>query len=243
VQTLEPRAFYVYVPYRNQSQAPTFDTAVDDFNFGQLFSVNRYLGNDRIGDANQLTLALTSRFLDPNTGAERLRVAVGQRYYFNTQRVVLNESPRSAASSDVLVGAEGRLSDAWSIAALWQYNQDSRQTERLNAGFRYTPAPGPGLQCELHLLPPIRRPGRPAIAAEPVRPVVAVARQSELDVPRPVEFLAPRQQDAGGGGRRRVQCRLLGTPARRPATGDDLADDDQFGLSADRIERIGAVRD
>jgi LPS-assembly protein len=51
VQTLEPRAFYVYVPYRNQSQAPVFDTAVDDFNFGQLFSVNRYLGNDRIGDA------------------------------------------------------------------------------------------------------------------------------------------------------------------------------------------------
>ncbi|MET0682526.1 MAG: LPS assembly protein LptD [Casimicrobiaceae bacterium] len=142
VQTLEPRAFYVYVPYRDQSKAPTFDTAVDDFNFGQLFSVNRYLGNDRIGDANQLTLALTSRFLDPNTGAERLRIAVGQRYYFHSQRVVLNESPRSAASSDVLVGAEGRLSDAWSIAALWQYNQDSKETERVHAGIRYTPAPG-----------------------------------------------------------------------------------------------------
>ena len=142
VQTLEPRAFYVYVPYRDQSRAPTFDTAVDDFNFGQLFSVNRYLGNDRIGDANQLTLALTSRFLDPDTGSERLRIAVGQRYYFQNQQVVLNESPRAAASSDVLVGAEGRLSDAWAIAALWQYNQDSKQTERLNAGFRYTPAPG-----------------------------------------------------------------------------------------------------
>jgi LPS-assembly protein len=142
LQTLEPRAFYVYVPFRDQSQAPVFDTAVDDFNFGQLFSVNRYLGNDRIGDANQLTLALTSRLLDPNTGAERLRFAVGQRYYFQNQRVVLNESPRSASTSDLLVGAEGRLSDAWSIAALWQYNQDSQQTERVTAGFKHTPAPG-----------------------------------------------------------------------------------------------------
>ena len=142
VQTLEPRAFYVYVPYRNQSKAPVFDTAVDDFNFGQLFSVNRYLGNDRIGDANQLTLALTSRLLDPTTGAERLRVAVGQRYYFQNQQVVLNEAARGASSSDVLVGAEGRLSEAWSIAALWQYNQDAKQTERMHAGIRYTPAPG-----------------------------------------------------------------------------------------------------
>ena len=115
---------------------------MDDFNFGQLFSVNRYLGNDRIGDANQLTLALTSRILDPATGAERFRVAVGQRYYFQNQQVVLNESPRSAASSDVLVGAEGRITDAWAIAALWQYNQDSKQTERLTAGLKYTPAPG-----------------------------------------------------------------------------------------------------
>ena len=242
VQTLEPRAFYVYVPYRDQSKAPIFDTAVDDFNFGQLFSVNRYLGNDRIGDANQLTLALTSRFLDPDTGGERLRIAVGQRYYFQNQQVVLNESPRSAASSDVLVGAEGRLSDAWAIAALWQYNQDSKQTERLNAGLKLHAGAGPGLQRELHLFPPVLRPGRPAIAAEPVRPVVAASRQSELDAARAVELLAPRQQDAGGRGRRRVQCRLLGPAARRPATGDDHPDDHEFGLPADRIERIGAVR-
>ena len=142
IHTLEPRAFYVYVPYRDQNKAPIFDTAVDDFNFGQLFNVNRYLGNDRIGDANQLSLALTSRLLEAETGAERLRIAVGQRYYFRDQRVVLNESPRSAATSDALLGAEGRLSDAWAIIGLWQYNLDSSQTERLNAGLRYTPAPG-----------------------------------------------------------------------------------------------------
>ena len=147
VQTLEPRAYYVYVPYRNQAAAPIFDTAIDDYNFAQLFSDNRYLGSDRIGDANQLTLALSSRLLDPGTGAERLRVALGQRFYFQDQRVTLNEAPRSASTSDVLFGVEGRLSDAWSLAALMQYNLDVPRTERYNLGIRYTPAPGKTLNA------------------------------------------------------------------------------------------------
>ena len=146
-QTLEPRAFYVYIPYRDQRAAPVFDTAIDDFNFSQLFAENRYIGNDRIGDANQLTLALTSRFLDRQTGAERLRVAVGQRFYFADQRVSLNEPLRSASSSDFLVGADGRLNDAWSLAGLLQYNFDTADIERLNLGVRYTPAPGRALNA------------------------------------------------------------------------------------------------
>jgi len=142
VQTLEPRAYYVYVPYRNQSRAPVFDTALDDYTFAQLFSDNRYLGNDRIGDANQVTLGLSSRLLDPATGAERLRVAVAERFYFQDQRVNLSEALRSGASSDLLVGAEGRLSDVWALGGLMQYNFDRSQTERLDLGVRYTPAPG-----------------------------------------------------------------------------------------------------
>ncbi len=142
VQTLEPRAYYVYVPYRDQSRIPAFDTAVDDYNFGQLFSENRYLGNDRIGDANQLTLALTSRLIDPITGGERLRVALGQRFYFDNQRVTLTEPPRSASTSDVLVLAEGRFNEAWSMAGLMQYNFAASRSERFDLGGRYTPAPG-----------------------------------------------------------------------------------------------------
>jgi len=142
VQTLEPRAFYVYIPFRKQDQTPIFDTALDDFNFTQLFSENRYLGSDRVGDANELTLALTSRFIDPGTGAERLRLAVGQRFYFSDQRVTLNENPRSASTSDFLLGAEGRLNEAWSLASLLQYNFDSSEVERFSAGLRYTPSPG-----------------------------------------------------------------------------------------------------
>jgi LPS-assembly protein len=142
VQTLEPRAFYVYIPYRRQDQTPIFDTALDDFSFSQLFSENRYLGNDRIGDANQLSLAITSRFIDPATGAERLRLAVGERFYFADQRVTLNEAPRSAATSDFLFGADGRLNDVWALSSLLQYNFDSSQVERFNAGARYSPGPG-----------------------------------------------------------------------------------------------------
>jgi len=147
VQTLEPRAFYVYIPYKKQDQTPIFDTALDDFSFSQLFSENRYLGNDRIGDANQLSLALTSRFIDPQTGAERLRLAVGQRFYFADQRVTLNEAPRSAGKSDFLFGADGRLSEVWALSSLLQYNFTDSQFERLNAGIRYTPSPGTAINA------------------------------------------------------------------------------------------------
>jgi len=147
VQTLEPRAFYVYIPYRNQSTAPVFDTALDDFNFSSLFTENRYIGNDRVGDANQLTLALTSRILDPVTGAERMRLAVGQRFYFNDQRVTLSEPPRSGGKSDFLIGADGRINDAWALTSLLQYNFDASEVEKLNAGVRYTPGPGRALNA------------------------------------------------------------------------------------------------
>ncbi|HET9045437.1 MAG TPA: LPS-assembly protein LptD [Casimicrobiaceae bacterium] len=147
VQTLEPRAFYVYIPFRNQSNLPVFDTALDDFSFSSLFTENRYIGQDRVGDANQLTLALTSRFIDPGTGAERLRLAVGQRFYFSDQQVTLSEPPRSAGKSDFLAGADGKLNDVWSLNSLLQYNFDASEVERFNAGVRYTPGPGRALNA------------------------------------------------------------------------------------------------
>jgi LPS-assembly protein len=141
-QTLEPRAYYVYIPYRRQDQIPPFDTAIDEFNFSQLFTENRYLGSDRVGDANQLTLAAVTRLSDPQTGEERMRFAIGQRYYFQDQRVTLTEAPRTANTSDLLLSGEGRLSDAWSAASALQYNLDHRQTERLDLGMRWQPGPG-----------------------------------------------------------------------------------------------------
>ena len=174
-QTLEPRAFYVYIPYRRQDQIPAFDTAIDDFNFSQLFTENRYLGSDRIGDANQITLAVTSRLLDPMSGDERARFAIGQRYYFQSQRVTLNEAPRSANTSDLLLSGEGRLSDYWSAAGTLQYSLNHPQTQLFDIGVRWQPAPGKVLNASYRYIRQNIDPTGDDLAAQAGRLLGAVA--------------------------------------------------------------------
>ena len=154
-QTLEPRLFYVNTPYRDQDNIPTFDTDAATFNFSQIFSENRFIGSDRIGDANQLTAALVSRFLDAN-GGEALRLAFGQRFYFRDQVVQLplpqgTTPPVVDAHSDILLAAAGRISDTWAFDSAVQYNPSlSRVVSQsyttqwapgakkvLNLGYRY----------------------------------------------------------------------------------------------------------
>ena len=89
VQTLEPRVFYLYVPYENQDALPDFDTAEFTFGFSQLFHTNRFTGADRQTDANRLTLAATTRNIDPDTGRERWSFSAGQIFYFEDQQVNL----------------------------------------------------------------------------------------------------------------------------------------------------------
>jgi LPS-assembly protein len=141
-QTLEPRLFYVYIPYRNQDSFPIFDTALADFNFAQLFTENRFVGGDRFGDANQATLALTSRILRPD-GQERLRATLGQRYYFDAERVGLTPtSPlRSSNDSDILASLGARLGRAWTFDTTTQYNRHQQRPERLSAAASYRPEP------------------------------------------------------------------------------------------------------
>lgn len=88
-QTLEPELFYLYVPYYNQNSIPIFDSGLIPFDYSQLFSTNRFSGLDRLGDANQLSYALTTRFIDNQTGDEKFRFGVGQIYYFKEHRVQL----------------------------------------------------------------------------------------------------------------------------------------------------------
>ena len=88
-QTLEPRLFYLTVPFKDQDNIPLFDTSIPTFSVAQLFRDNRFVGGDRIGDTNQLTFALTSRMLNPNTGNEFLRASIGQIYYFEDRKVSL----------------------------------------------------------------------------------------------------------------------------------------------------------
>lgn len=141
VQTLEPRAYYVYAPHRDQNQLPLFDTAVADFNYAQIFSENSFVGGDRINDANQVTLAMTSRLLFSETGQEAVRATVGQRYYFRNQTVTLDAAapPRTYRSSDWIAALGGRVAPRWTVESGLQFNSREERTERVTVAARYQP--------------------------------------------------------------------------------------------------------
>jgi LPS-assembly protein len=106
-QTLEPRVVYSYVPYRNQDNLPIFDTGLPDLNLTELFRTNRYVGEDRIGDANQVALALTTRLFDTASGTQFLSATVGQIRYFSIPRVGLPEIAALQSSGQTLVTLPG----------------------------------------------------------------------------------------------------------------------------------------
>jgi LPS-assembly protein len=117
-QTLEPRLYYLNVPYEDQDNVPLFDTSTPRFSVAQLFRDNRFVGGDRIGDTNQLTVALTSRILNPNTGSEFVRASIGQIYYFEDRKVSLTgNSIDTEKQSDVIA----ELDVKW---RRWQSNID-----------------------------------------------------------------------------------------------------------------------
>jgi LPS-assembly protein len=143
LQTLEPRLYYVYIPFRDQTGIPVFDSAQQDINFSTIYSENQFSGWDRISDANQLTLGVTSRFIGTDTGAERLRVGVAQRFYFETQQVTLpGVAARTSTSSDLLAALSGAVAPHLRAEAGLQYNTNFSQTQKFNIGARYQPAPG-----------------------------------------------------------------------------------------------------
>ncbi len=142
VQTLEPRAYYVYIPYRNQNSLPNFDSAPADFSFAQMFTENRFSGSDRISDANHLTLALTSRLLQQDSGAERLRMAIGQRFNRETPQATLAGSTTTINKSDILLAASGQVTRAWSLDSAMQYNANQERSEQFNLAVRYQPESG-----------------------------------------------------------------------------------------------------
>ena len=139
-QTLEPRLFYVYAPYRNQDRIPLFDTGPTDFNYAQIFTENRFAGGDRFGDANQVTLAASSRILTP-TGEEMLRATVGQRYYLSDERVGITPTAllRTRDQSDLLASLGGRLARNFSFDSAVQYNPQLSRAERYSVSARYAP--------------------------------------------------------------------------------------------------------
>ncbi|MDR0379497.1 MAG: LPS assembly protein LptD [Candidatus Accumulibacter sp.] len=146
-QTLEPRLYYVNIPYKDQSDIPLFDTALSDFNFAQIFSENQFSSWDRVNNVNQLTAALTSRLIEPESGNEVMRAMVGQRFHFARNKVALNGTtvPHDGekwSRSDFLAGFNGRVLPGVYADAAWQFDLNDRHTERYSVGVRYQPEPG-----------------------------------------------------------------------------------------------------
>ncbi len=142
VHTLEPRAFYVYVPYKNQDRLPNFDSAQASFDFTQMFTENRFFGSDRVGDANHVTLALTSRLLAQENGMERLRVMIGERFSFQTPKVNFVAPTTTTNKSDILLSVAGAVARTFSFDSELQYDPNLAHTQRYNIAMRYRPEIG-----------------------------------------------------------------------------------------------------
>lgn len=147
VQTLEPRLFFLRVPYSEQSEIPLFDSSELDFNISQLFRENRFSGADRVADANQLSVALTTRFIDGESGRENLRASIGQILYFDDRRVTLDVAGdeteatdiETRDSSDIVGEVSAELPSNWFARGQMQWNPDNTNTVRGSVLLSYRP--------------------------------------------------------------------------------------------------------
>ncbi|MGN6223394.1 LPS assembly protein LptD [Pseudoxanthomonas sp.] len=139
LHTLEPRLFYLNVPYRNQDGIPLFDTRPFTYSWGQMFRDNRYSGPDRQTDANQLTMAVTTRFLRQSDGFERASMSLGQIRYFEDSRVTLNpsEAPLLKGKSAWIADANYAPTDRWTIGASYQWDPKFRREDLASLRARY----------------------------------------------------------------------------------------------------------
>ncbi|PIE45735.1 MAG: hypothetical protein CSA44_01950 [Gammaproteobacteria bacterium] len=135
-QSLEPRLYYLQTPYKRQSDIPNFDSTLLDAS-SRLFSDNRFSGKDRIGDANQLTAAITTRYTDNNSGRELAKVSVGQIQYFKDRRVSLNNSVSKKSRSNVFIDGNFSITDKVNVRGLAHYNIDATHTEKSLLGITY----------------------------------------------------------------------------------------------------------
>jgi len=138
-QTLEPRLFYLYNEFEDQSDIPVFDSSNMTFGFNQLFRENRFSGKDRIGDANQLTLALTTRFLNQG-GREKASASIGQIHHFEDRRVTLSNrigNDQRTNSSAIASEFSFQFSDNWRINSYLEWDSEDNNLDVGNFQFRY----------------------------------------------------------------------------------------------------------
>ena len=138
LQTIEPRAQYVYVPFEDQNELPVFDTIQPDFSLVQLFRRNRYVGLDRLGDTNQLNLGITTRLIRSKDGSQFLTATVGETRYFSPQDVVLpGEQPSDDTASDYIAELGMNVNDQWKVDLGYQWDSDQSVTQLAEARVLY----------------------------------------------------------------------------------------------------------
>lgn len=140
LRTLEPRLRYNWIPFREQSDLPVFDTALPDLNLVQLFRTNRYVGADRLGDANELAVGLTTRFINADSGQQFLSATIGQRYFFERPRVVLPGEPAETRDASNMVGEiEMTAYRNWSARFAMEWDRAASNTLLGQASVQYKP--------------------------------------------------------------------------------------------------------
>lgn len=157
VHTIEPRLFYLYIPYKNQEDIPLFDTNEYDYNFYSLFRENRFSGADRVQDANQVTAAITSRIIDPRSGKENMRLSIGEIFYFRDRLVQLDDPrgdldifgrPRNAALqsptnsfANLIAEFSAQLTEHLALRTSGQWDHAQNDLTRGEVALRYTNKP------------------------------------------------------------------------------------------------------
>ncbi len=134
--TLEPRLYFLNIPFADQSNTPLFDTSTPEFSVAQLFRDNRFIGGDRIGDTRQLTLSLTSRIINPNTGDEFLRASIGQIFYFKDRQVSLDNTIDTSRQSDIIADLETNWGH-WKSNIELQWDTENNELSRENYFLHY----------------------------------------------------------------------------------------------------------
>jgi len=253
-QTLEPRLYYVRIPYKDQSRFPIFDTSLADFNFGQIFSENRFSGYDRMNNANQLTAAVSTRLIDQESGVEQGRLTIGQRTYFSDQKVGLpNEGKLSRnKTSNLLAAFSGKVWTRTYADMALEHDLKSGVTQRATVAVRYQPGYGQALSASYRY----NRGIKAAVGAtEPLKQIdfagqwrlsnrwYAVGRYNySFDTSRLIEGIAGVEYHAGCWAARLVVQRLE-TTAGSPNTGIffqlELNDFAQIGSNPIQLLRRG----
>lgn len=185
--TLEPRLLYLNVPFREQNALPLFDTALPDLNLVELFRTNRYVGADRVSDANQLSVGVTSRLLDAKNGTQFLSATLGQTYYFTPPRVLLpDETAPNGETSDFIAQLQLTAYKDWNADLGLQWNPHESRSERAQATLQYKPGPERVVNASYRFQRGQPESGQPVVPGQPDLIAGSELNQAELSTAWPV---------------------------------------------------------